>query len=375
MVEGSILELSCYILLAINRSNTTESSLSAMFKPILVFNFQPREDASNVLLNTRGMELAIVKVGGFNGISGVTNEISYYLPSSNKWKYLTSVPHVEQCNFGVAVLYNELFVVGGCFNQSLEENVHPFGFKYNPLTNSWSTIAPMQQERCRFTLAVIDNFIYAIAGAGEMDTENGESALCEMYDPVTDTWTPTAPVPGGYRTQHAAATWRNYIFVSGGLDQDLVLDSLLRYNSMLNVWEAKAHMLMPRADHSIHCYNDKLFVCGGWYEDEITGMRVLVDTIDCYDIETDTWTVVTRIPTPRYHAGSVIYGSWLYIIGGFHSDNTFDRCTSVIECYDIESNSWCSVDDYPQDIWEHVCSTLYIPRCRDDLEVIANKSS
>jgi len=71
------------------------------------------------LVNSRGMELAVVKVGGF-GIGGITNEITYFLPSVGKWRHLTSIPHVEQCNFGTAVLDNDLYVVGGCFNQSLQ---------------------------------------------------------------------------------------------------------------------------------------------------------------------------------------------------------------------------------------------------------------
>ena len=65
------------------------------------------------------MELAIIKVGGF-GISGVTNEVTYFLPSVGKWKRLTTIPHVEQCNFGTAILNNQLYVVGGCFNQCLQ---------------------------------------------------------------------------------------------------------------------------------------------------------------------------------------------------------------------------------------------------------------
>ena len=47
------------------------------------------------------------------------------------WSPLTRIPHVECCNFGCAVLQNQLYVVGGCFNnQDLQENVHPFGFRY-----------------------------------------------------------------------------------------------------------------------------------------------------------------------------------------------------------------------------------------------------
>src|SRR5258705_8617282 len=106
------------------------------------------------LVNSRGMELAVVKVGGF-GIGGVTNDLTYFLPSVGKWRHLTTIPHVEQCNFGTAVLNNELYVVGGCFNQSLQENIHPFGFCYNPRYNKWGTMAPMQRERCRFSLNVV----------------------------------------------------------------------------------------------------------------------------------------------------------------------------------------------------------------------------
>ena len=36
------------------------------------------------------------------------------------------------------------------------------------------------------------------------------------------------------------------------------------------------------------------------YEDESTGERVLVDTVDAYDVASDVWTVETRLPTPRW---------------------------------------------------------------------------
>lgn len=81
--------------------------------------FLQSKKPTSSLVNSRGMELAIIKVGGF-GIAGVTNEVTYYLPSIGRWKRLTTIPHVEQCNFGMAVLNNQLFVVGGCFNQCLQ---------------------------------------------------------------------------------------------------------------------------------------------------------------------------------------------------------------------------------------------------------------
>jgi len=75
---------------------------------------------------------------------------------------------------------------------------------------------------------------------------------------------------------------------------------------------------------------DRLYVCGGWFEDVDTGNRILVDTIDVYDVTTDQWRVVTHIPTPRYHAGIVGVDTKIYFIGGFHSDAMFDRATGML---------------------------------------------
>lgn len=49
--------------------------------------------------------------------------------------------------------------------------------------------------------------------------------------------------------------------------------------------------------------------------------------------------------------------------------------TAVIESYDLDTDSWSTGEKYPQDIWEHTCVTLYIPRCRDDMEVMAANHS
>lgn len=52
---------------------------------------------------------------------------------------------------------------------------------------------------------------------------------------------------------------------------------------------------------------------------------------------------------------------------------TFALCyfLAAIETYDMDTDSWTTGEKYPQDIWEHTCVTLYIPRCRDDMEVMS----
>ncbi|XP_039292521.1 kelch-like protein 26 [Nilaparvata lugens] len=323
------------------------------------------------------------KVGGF-GIGGITNEITYFLPSTNKWRHLTSIPHVEQCNYGTAVLDNDLYVVGGCFNQSLQENIHPFGFRYNPMEDFWSTMAPMEQERCRFSLTVVGGRLWAVGGAseegggamggadvvGEGEGRGEGGCACECYSPLDDCWDLVTPLPAA-RTQHAAAACGHYLYVSGGLDRDTALCSVWRLDTVTGDWEQRADMPVPRVDHTMMLVGDgRILACGGWYEDADTGNRVLVDTVDCYRTDHDSWHTLTRVPTPRYHAGIVHVHSTIYFIGGFHSDAMFDRATAVVECYNLDTDEWTTGEKYPADIWEHTCVTLYIPRCRDDMEVM-----
>lgn len=124
----------------------------------------------------------------------------------------------------------------------VQENIHPFGFSYNPRFSKWSTMAPMLTERCRFTLNVVQNKLYAIGGASESVDDNvgtTEGCSCEAYDsstgmfdslPVsslgsvinrdymtfcaTDSWSQIAPLSTG-RTQHAGAAWNHLLFISG----------------------------------------------------------------------------------------------------------------------------------------------------------------
>ncbi|XP_050310149.1 kelch-like protein 26 [Anthonomus grandis grandis] len=327
------------------------------------------------LLNSRGMEQAILKIGGF-GTSGVTNEITYCFSWQKKWMHLTSIPHVEQCNYGTAVYSNELYIVGGCFNQSLQEYIHPFGFKYNPRFNKWSTISPMKFERCRFSLNAVGGLLYAVGGISEEEPYGQyESKTCECYNPTRDVWYPIANLPMGV-SQHAGASVEDaFLYISGGIDPyNRCVSNVFCFDVEFKTWMTCAPMLQPRADHVMVAVGKCLYVCGGWTSDDTN--RVLLDTIERYNPEENAWEVVTKIPTPRYHAGiSLVDDRKIYFVGGFQSDTMIDKETANIEYYDIENEKWTTESKYPQDIWEHTIVTLCIPKCRDDMEIISSSAN
>ena len=286
-----------------------------------------RQSDTYKMVNSRGMEMAVVRVGGF-GTSGITNSISYYHVNhkDGAWRHLTSVPHVECCNFGASVLHNLLYVVGGCWNQGLQENIHPFGFCYNPRQDKWTTTTAMIRERCRFTLTECGGKLYAVGGSTETGELEDEVSV-EVFNPDSDTWTACRRIPGGNRTCHAAVKLREKILVAGGLDQDTVLDTLLEYDTLHDTWQLLTRLPRARADHSLLVQDDVLYVVGGWRD---TGEgRVLVREVDRYDVLADIWTVETILPKPRYHCGVTKVAGKIFIIGGFLDDEMIDRAIRV----------------------------------------------
>lgn len=135
------------------------------------------------------------------------------------------------------------------------------------------------------------------------------------------------------------------IIVSGGINSDLViLNDFLVLNLAHNEWISSTNLLQPRADHVMLQLNStEILIIGGWSYDQ-DNQRILIDTIDKFNhkqgkvisientccsttLNLGTWEIETRIPTPRFHCGVAIVNDKLHIVGGFHSDLTFDRAT------------------------------------------------
>ncbi|CAG9801770.1 unnamed protein product [Chironomus riparius] len=353
----------------------TDPLYTAVWSQTIPFQNSSKSSNDNKLLNHRGMELAIIKIGGFE-MTGITNEITYSFPSFDSlslpsiqepWRYLTEIPHIKQGSYGISVLNNCIYVIGGSYDINLDnEDVHPFGFKYNPLTSEWSTIKPMNFDRCRFSLNVIEGSLIAVGGHSEglfqrhLENNEGQNvATAERYDVNTDSWTILTSLPE-YRSQHAGVSYEKILFISGGIDHyGNVLESFYQYDNSTDRW-TKICNLTPRADHVMLRVDKKIYICGGW--NEIDGQRRLVSAIECYDMKTSTISTITNIHTPRFHAGITLINNKIYVIGGFATDDIFRHTATKIEIYDIIEDKWYFPDKYPKHVWEHSLTTIYIPK-------------
>merc|ERR1719189_76363 len=326
------------------------------------------------LVNLRGLESALIAIGGF-GTQGVTNQISFFLPSQGQWNGLTKVPHVECSNFGCATLGNELYVVGGCFDQSgsistplQAETVHPFGFKYNPLKNSWSFIRPMLRERCRFTLTAVQSTcnLFAIGGCKSTyanSTEENESAddiddfpmanedpdqnpdgardpgmgKCgEIYDAKLDRWYPIAAMP-----------------VLSNISQHAALSMSIKTNVKMMLLDSESSYPDTNEDAEESETEELIFISGGLDMTILNSndhQPEVMDHIFVYNITLNKWLgkLRTRMLKPRVdhvmlaHPEESNYPKILFI-GGWTQDSEWEEdriLVDEIEVYDIRRDVW-----------------------------------
>ncbi|XP_030379024.1 kelch-like protein 26 [Scaptodrosophila lebanonensis] len=318
-------------------------------------------------VNVRGMELSLLKIGGFE-YNGLTNGIMCFSPSLMKWFELTTIPHLDQCNYGTAVLKNELFIVGGAYDVCLKEYIHPFGFRYCPLRNHWDGMAQIQLDRCRFSLnAVGEKHLYAVGGIVENDDNNSEDLFSlhsnvERYDVETNKWT-YMPKLVENRSQHAGVTVGSKLYISGGIHLAHILSSLWCFDTETEKWEELAPMPRPCCDHVLVNVGNRIYSCGGWYEN-VNSSRVLEQCIYVYDIKYNFWDVETQIPSPKFYSGVSVLRHTIFFVGGLDPTESIDRASSETMAYDVKRKTWWRREDWwdtPTHVWEATCVPLYVP--------------
>nr|XP_033781509.1 uncharacterized protein LOC117350902 [Geotrypetes seraphini] len=145
----------------------------------------------------------------------------------NSWHPLTPIP--EEANLkgcGICSMHNYLFLAGGIQGQGLNTKCSNKVFCYNPLTDIWSRLAPMNQARSQLKLVPADGYLYAIGGECLYTVER--------YDPRFDKWTFRASLPkGSFAVAHEAANCNGDIYISGGN----LFYRLFRYIPLKDLWE------------------------------------------------------------------------------------------------------------------------------------------
>nr|CAI9703122.1 unnamed protein product [Rangifer tarandus platyrhynchus] len=149
-----------------------------------------------------------------------------YDDARDAWRLLARLPP-EAVSRGCSIcsLFNYLFLVSGCQGSGRQPSNRVFC--YNPLTDIWSEVCPLNQARPHCRLVALDGQLYAVGGEC-LNT-------VERYDPRLDRWTFAPPLPNDtFALAHTAAASGGELFVTGGSLRYL----LLRFSAREQRWRA-----------------------------------------------------------------------------------------------------------------------------------------
>jgi N-acetylneuraminic acid mutarotase len=268
--------------------------------------------------------------------------------SGDFWVSKSLMP-TSRTALGVAVVEGKIYAIGGC------NSTHSYlgtAEMYDPDTDTWETKASMPTPRREFAIAVYNNKIYCISGESGADSKGGiYSEVNEVYDPATDTWTTKADIPTP-RYGMCANVVDDKIYAMAGAHADVYPGDLCSdlnevYDPRTDTWTTKNPLPTAVLYAASTAVDNKIYVLGGragWLSD---GWH---DFNQVYDAEKDEWATAASVPVAceRAAAGATtgdFASKKIYVMGG----STYGSYTpsNLTQVYDPENNVWSNGTQMP----------------------------
>ncbi|MBW3613698.1 MAG: IPT/TIG domain-containing protein [Actinobacteria bacterium] len=176
---------------------------------------------------------------------------------------------------------------------------------WDPGSGAWSPTASMGTARVGHTATRLGDGTVLVVG-GCNPTCSGPLNSAEIYDPASQRWRTVAPLKAAHAFHTATVMANGEVLVVGGVAEgEKALAAVERYDPKKGTWTQTSPTHVPRALHSATVMGDgRLLVAGGVTNDptldeggDLTGEPVA--SAEVYDPDTDRWSLVSEMPSPR----------------------------------------------------------------------------
>lgn len=127
------------------------------------------------------------------------------------------------------------------------------------------------------------------------------------------------------------------IYAISGLNPDYV-SSIEVYDPDTDTWTVLASMAQGRRDFQTEVIDSRIYAIGGVGES-----NSCKSSLEVYDTVTDSWTSLASMTTGRYYHGIGVINGKIYAFGGFG----YTEIESSVEVYDPDINTWTTVTSMP----------------------------
>lgn len=123
-----------------------------------------------------------------NGGGPFVNSVYAFDPDDATWTPRAPMP-TSRSGGAAGVIGGKIYVAGGRPPHGQDFAV------YDPVADAWQTLPNMPSQRNHVGAGVIDGKFYVVAGRLGAGFTSEQTAVLEVYDPVTNTWTTREPIP------------------------------------------------------------------------------------------------------------------------------------------------------------------------------------
>ncbi|XOV85463.1 MAG: Kelch repeat-containing protein [bacterium] len=134
---------------------------------------------------------------------------------------------------------------------------------------AWTKAAPLPIPRNQHSIAVLDNQIYVIGGQFNHDSQQLDQSRVDIYDPHSDSWRegPSLPVAHSH-SEGATFVHNNRIWMVGGHSTPQGGKKGFCGNVVSlkkgGEWQVTGHLPKPISSPAAAIFNERLYVAGGW---------------------------------------------------------------------------------------------------------------
>ena len=242
---------------------------------------------------------------------------------------------------GSTAFNNILYAVAGKINAGHQRTLYAYDYD----ANMWSQLKDLPAEYPAVenpAVATYNGKLYAFGGSTA--AFSGAVNKAAVYDPATDDWSILADMPTA-RGGAVAQAIGNQIYVVGGMNSsgDSVATVEI-FNAGTNSWSSVPDMATARDNPGMAAIGGKLYVFGGRTRTSSSTVDPTLSSVEIFEPGVG-WSVGTPMPTGRRTMNVVVVNGEAIVMGGEKTDVGGSFIAN--EGYDPATNSWRLLTNMP----------------------------
>lgn len=224
---------------------------------------------------------------------------------------------------------------------------------YDPSTGTWSLTGSWNFGHLRYSETLLADGRVLLAGSDGSIFYSADSSAAEIYDPATNTWTPTGFMTMGRSGQLAVRLNDGRVLVAGNQWGDTSAEI---FDPATETWTATGSMNGSHGHGTISLLPDgRALVVGGDTFDFVLG-EITTGTAEIYDPATGTWQNTGSLSGPRrYHTATTLADGRILVAAGRDQNNAW---LDSAEIYDPATGTWSLTGTMNQSRYAHTATLL-----------------